>query len=429
MGLGKKIGLGLLGVVIIGGAFAYKPIKGFYELATFYDPEKITENFRSTAAKFPHSVVKTGEPWHFKRAITEDIPQIYQYGGEIRFLKDLLEKTGTTGLLIAVDDTILYEEYFQGEQESDRHSQFSVTKSYVSALVGIAIEDGLIDSIDDPITKYVPELKESGYDGTKIRDILTMSSGIRFTEDYGDLSSDVNRMSMTIATGGSLDEFAMSLEREREPGTFNNYVSVDTHVLGMMLVKVTGKTLTQLLEEQIWKPIGMEYEGIWAIDGEGMEVAMGGLQVALRDMAKMGRLYLNGGNWNGEQIVPAPWVKDSTTPSAPHLMPGFDNPGSKTPYGYGFQWWTPSNPHGDFMASGIYHQFIYVDPTSGVVIAKTSAHKEYNDLSRRIEKDETMVAFQTISAAVGQMNWNGGDVTMEDVQTIKRAIEAAGNGG
>jgi CubicO group peptidase (beta-lactamase class C family) len=427
MGLGKKIGLGALAVIVIGGALAYKPIKGFYELATFYDPEKITENFRSTASKFPHTVIKTGEKWQFKQEITEDIPAIYQYDGKINFLSELLTRTGTTGLLIAKDDTILYEEYFQGEQETDRHSQFSVTKSFVSAMIGMAIEDGLIDSIDDPITKYVPELKESGYNGTKIRDILTMSSGIQFTEDYGDLSSDVNRMSMTIATGGSLDEFALSLKKVREPGSYNNYVSVDTHVLGMMLVKVTGKTLSQMLEERIWKPIGMEHDGIWAIDGEEMEVAMGGLQVSLRDMAKLGRLYLHQGNWNGKQIVPAKWVQDSVTPSAPHLMPGFDNPNSGTPYGYGFQWWTPSSPHGDFMASGIYHQFIYVDPTSGIVIAKTSANKHYTDKTKRLEKDETITAFQTISAALGDPNWNGDSVTMEDVQAVKRAIEAMGS--
>ena len=191
----------------------------------------------------------------------------------------------------------------------------------------------------------------------------------------------------------------------------------------MLLVQVTGQTLSEYLEERIWRPLGMEHEAIWAIDGEGMEVAMGGLQVSLRDMARLGRLYLHEGNWNGKQLVPAHWVKDSTTPSAPHLMPGFNNPMSHTPYGYGFQWWTPSNPHGDFMASGIYHQFIYVDPTTGIVITKTSAHKAYNDLSRRIEKDETMVAFQTLSAALGDLDWSGKGVTIEDVQAIRSAVQ------
>jgi len=423
---GVKIGAAAL--VAYGLYAGYGFYTGFKELVNFYDPEKITENFR-TPSTFPHTVVKTGEPWLFKRAEGQaELPPVYQYGGKTKLLSKLLEHTGTTGLLVVKDDTILFEQYYQGETESDRHAMFSVTKSFVSALLGIAIEDGLIESIEDPITKYVPELVGTGYDGAKISDILTMSSGVRFTEDYGDMWSDVNRMSMTIAGNGSLDDFATSLSREREPGTYNNYVSVDTHVLGMMLVRVTGKTLTELLQEQIWKPLGMEYEANWMTDGEGMEVAMGGMQVSLRDMARLGRLYLNKGKWNGKQIVPESWVADSITPSAPRLMPGHDNPGSATPFGYGFQWWTPSVPHGDFMAFGIYHQTIYVDPTSGIIIAKTSAHKGFTDPANKTDKEESIFALQTISAMLGDANWGGDEVTMEDVQMIRSAVkDKAGN--
>ena len=397
---------------------------GFRELANYYNVEKITQNFRLAGGKFPHTTIKTSEPWVFKRSEAEP-PMIYQYAGKVHLLEELLTRTGTTGLLIAKDDTILFEEYYQDETETDRHAMFSVTKSFVSALIGIAIDEGLINSIDDPITKYVPELAGTGYDGTKIRDILTMSSGVRFTEDYGDLLSDVNRMSMTIANNGSLNDFAKSLNREREPGTYNNYVSVDTHVLGMMLVNVTGKTLSSYLQEKIWGPLGMEHKAVWILDGEGMEVAMGGLQVSLRDMARLGRLYLNGGNWNGKQIVPAQWVKDSITPSAPHLMAGYDNPGSATPFGYGYQWWTPSTPHGDFMAFGIYHQTIYVDPTTGIVIAKTSAHKGFNDPANKTDKDESIYALQTISAALGEADWNKQGITMEDVQAMRDVVAGA----
>lgn len=401
--MSKKTGIKILlaGAVAYGLYAAVNFGIGFYELATFYDPEKITENFRTTAQKFPHRVIETGETWHFKRAEHPyELPQTYLFRGQELPFRELLERSGTTGLLIAKDDTILYEDYFQGEQDSDRHSMFSVTKSFVSALFGITLEEGLIDSIDDPVTKYLPEFEGTGYDGVIIRDVLTMSSGVRFTEDYGDFLSDVNRMSMTIATKGSLDDFATSLGREREPGTYNHYVSVDTHVLGMIITRVTGRTLSDLLIEKIWKPMGMEYPAIWAIDGEGMEVAMGGLQVSLRDMARFGRLYMHKGNWNGSQIVPAQWVTDSVTPSAPHLMAGADNPGSDLPYGYGFQWWTPETPRGDFMASGIYDQFIYVDPSTGVVIAKTSANKTYVDPTVERPKNATIHAFQQIAKAI-----------------------------
>ena len=394
-------------VLAAAGYYGFTFGSAFMRMASYYDLDHITENYRRTHEFFPVTTVHAGaNPWKFKYAF-EDIPDTFVYDGQEQSISALMEETGTTGLLVADDDTILFEQYYQGETENDRHIQFSVTKSFISALFGIALDQGLIDSIEDPVTKYLPELKGSGYDGIALRNILTMSSGIRFNEDYGDLTSDVNRMSMAIGTGDSLDEFAASLKREREPGTYNDYISVNTHVLGMVLKRVTGRTITNLLEDQIWRPVGMEHDAYFLIDGHGMEVAMGGLQASLRDMARMGRLYLHQGNWNGEQIVPAEWVKASVTPSEPHLMAGFDNPNSDTPYGYGFQWWTPSHPHGDFMASGIYHQFIYVDPTTGVVITKTSANKGYNDPANRLQKDRIITAFQAISKAIGARHMAG----------------------
>ncbi|TNE65500.1 MAG: class C beta-lactamase-related serine hydrolase [Alphaproteobacteria bacterium] len=399
-----KRGIVAAGVVIvaIAGYYGFQYGKAFARMANFYDPDNITETFRHTRDYFPTRTVHTGDyvsafAYHF-----EDLPETYVYDGKERSIMELMKETGTTGLLVARRGTVLYEQYFQGETGDDRHIQFSVTKSFVSALFGIAMQDGLIDSVDDQVTKYLPEMKGTGYDGVTLRDVLTMSSGIEFTEDYGDLTSDVNRMSMTIGTGGSLDDFARSLKRNREPGTYNDYVSVNTHVLGMIIVRVTGQSLSEYLENRLWKPMGMEHEAYFLIDGHGMEVAMGGLQTSLRDMARMGLLYLNGGRWGDEQLVPADWVQASVTPGAPHLMPGFGNPGSSSPYGYGFQWWTPSNPHGDFSAVGIYDQFIYVDPTTGIVIAKTSANKSYNDPANDLQMDMILTAFQTISAALGK---------------------------
>ncbi len=401
----KRTALVILGLLLIPAVYYGVTIgSAFARMASYYDVEHITENYRRTKDFFDTTTVHaSGTPWQFSYA-RQPIPDTYIYDGEKRSIRELMEVTGTTGLLVARDDTILFEEYYQGETAEDRHIQFSVTKSFISALFGIALDKGQIESIEDEVTRYLPELKGSGYDGVTLRDILTMSSGIGFTEDYADLTSDVNRMSMVIGTGASLNDYAASLKHEREPGTFNDYVSVNTHVLGMVLVRVTGKSLTTLLEEQIWKPVGMEHDAYFLIDGHGMEVAMGGLQASLRDMARMGRLYLHKGNWEGEQIVPADWVDASVTPSAPHLEAGFDNPDSDSPYGYGYQWWTPSKPHGDFMASGIYHQFIYVDPTTRTIITKTSANKGYNDPANRLQKDMIITAFQAISAKVGEMD-------------------------
>lgn len=396
----RKLWAALGITIVIAGYYAYKAVDEIWEIINFTNPKYITENYRRVHEMFPATVVRKGERVSSLHYAAMPLPETYHYDGEERSLTALLEETGTTGFIVAKDDTILFEDYYQGETEGDRHIMFSVTKSFVSALIGIALEDGLINSIDDPVTKYVPELEGSGYSGVKIRDILQMSSGVAFNEDYADPSSDVNRMGGLIATGGSLDDYAAGMKREREPGTLNKYVSVDTHVLGMVLKRVTGETLTAYLERKLWQPMGMEFDAYFMVDGEDMELAMGGLNVALRDMVRMGRLYLHKGNWDSVQIVPQQWVNDSTTPGAPHVMPGHNNPNSTNPFGYGFQWWTPVEPHGDFFAAGIYYQYIYVDPTTGVIIAKTSADTLFNDPGTPRRKEEQVAAFQQISAYV-----------------------------
>jgi CubicO group peptidase (beta-lactamase class C family) len=393
----------VLAVLVAGGYFLYRSYDTLSQLAAFYDPQNITTNFRAVYKTFPHSTMKKGDtPYQFKYAKT-DIPETFTFNGETISIKEFLELTGTTGFLIMKDDTILFEEYYQDEKEDDRHILFSVTKSFISALVGIALEEGKFDSVEDPITKYVPELKGSAFDGVSIKNILHMSSGVAFNEDYGDLTSDVNRMSAVIGLGGSLDEFTADLtDTVFEPGTYNDYVSVNTHVLGMLLSRVTGESVTNYLTRKIWQPIGMEYDGYFSVDGKNVEVTMGGLQASLRDIAKMGRLYLHKGNWEGSQIVPTAWIDASLDVSAPHLAPGHNNPKSGTPFGYGYQWWLPVNPRGDFYAAGIYHQFIYIDPTNNVVIAKTSANKGYNNPENKDQKERHSVMFQQIAAAMGE---------------------------
>lgn len=397
----KWIGGIAAAVVLVGVGYGYSYYQKLKPFQEFSNPEKVTTNFRSAYDDFGGTVVKaSAQTLDFERRDDISLPETYMFNGETRRLDDLLTRTYTTGFMVAVDDTIVSENYYQGEKEDDRHIMFSVSKSFVSALVGIALDEGKFDSIEDPITKYLPELTGTGYDGTRIKDILQMSSGVFFNEDYSDPLSDVNKMGLTVATGGSLDEFATGLERKWQPGTYNNYVSVDTHVLGMLLTRVTGQTLSNYLQEKIWQPLGMEYDAYWLTDGVGMEMAMGGMNVALRDMARMGRLYLNGGAINGAQIVPEAWVKASVTPDAPHVMPLAGDALSSNPFGYGYQWWVPMEPHGDFYAAGIYYQYIYIDPTTGVIIAKTSADRKFNDPNEPRKKDEQAAAFQAISAHI-----------------------------
>ena len=333
------------------------------------------ESFNRLAEIFPHHVISaSSSPWSFPTGETIALPETYANDGEARSTRTFLEETDTAALLVIADGAIVYENYWLTGGPDVHWMSMSVGKSFVSALVGIAIEEGLIDSVTDPITKYVPELAGSAYDGVRIKDILQMSSGARWNEDYSDPESDVMRYVYAFGNGESLNEFAATLVREREPGTYNYYNSTDTQTLGMLLVAATGESLASYAEKKLWEPLGMENDAYWVTDDGGMEMAAGGLQVTARDYSKLGQLYLQNGSWNGKQVVPAQWVRDSVTPDAPHVMPGLD---PEYPIGYGYQWWVLQGDEGEYSAIGVYNQFIYVNPTKRVVIVKLSANSGY----------------------------------------------------
>ena len=343
---------------------------------SLFSGREVFEPFRSCEEIFPCGHIRrAGAPFEFGSSPRE-LPTRHVFDGVERDLQAFLEEVDTTGLVVIKNDQVTFEEYWHGNTAQTRWISMSVAKSFVSALMGIALEEACFSSVEDPITQYVPELKGSGYDGVRIKDILQMSSGVAWNEDYRDPESDIVRFARTWATGSSLDDCTRACTPELPPGTYNRYVSMDTQALGMLLVRTTGMSLSKYLEERVWQKLGMESDAYWMTDDDGMELALGGLVVTLRDYARLGRLYLRGGDWQGEQIVPAQWVKDSVTPDAPHLQPGL-NDASESEMGYGLQWWIPENPDGEFMAIGIYGQFIYVYPREQLVIAKTSANRNY----------------------------------------------------
>lgn len=352
-------------------------IKRLSHAINLFDQDVIAENFRTMGEKFDsRSIHRAGDVFTFKRD-EKKLPDEYTFEGKKRSVNSFIDRTGTTGLIVVRDDTILFEKYYRGNTESSTAISWSVAKSFVSALFGIAVAEGYIKDIHQPVTDYLPSLKNSGYNGVSIKNVLQMSSGVRFNEDYADYSSDINRVGMYFALNMPFADFVASLKSERKPGVFHHYISMDTQVLGMILRAATGKTLSEYAEEKLWKPLGMESDAYWLIDSSGMEMAFGGLNVTLRDYARFGRLYLKQGNWNGKQVIPAAWCKASVIPDAPHLMPG-KRPDSSWVLGYGYQWWIPENPDGDYLAIGIYGQAIYVYPKYNIVIAKTSAYADYN---------------------------------------------------
>jgi CubicO group peptidase (beta-lactamase class C family) len=333
------------------------------------------ESFNRLAEIFPYHVIRaSSSPFSFPRGETIELPHDFLFHGQPRVTRTFLEETDTVALFVVADGAVVFERYWLTGGPDTHWTSWSVGKSFVSALVGIALEEGFIDSIEEPITDYVSALTASAYDGVRIKDVLQMSSGARWDEDYSDPESDIMRFSYMFGTGGSFDDFTATLVREHEPGTHNRYNSMDTQALGMLLVAATGQSLSAYAEKKLWAPLGMETDAYWITDDEGTELAAGGLQVVARDYAKFGQIYLERGNWRGRQIIPEAWVHDSVTPDAPHVMPGLH---PEYPIGYGYQWWIPEGDQGEFSAIGVYNQFIYVNPAKRLVIVKLSANSGY----------------------------------------------------
>lgn len=374
MKFSKKIIIGLLTLLVAAGIWFYPKYKALNHAIHLFDEDRIVENFRSFDKSFPASYLKAAPaPYKYSKRPNIALPENFLFGGQTYNSQQFLKDSWTTGLLVIQNDTILFEEYYLGNTESTNNISWSMAKSFISALIGIAIEEGHITSIMQTVEEYVPELKGTAYGDVRIKDVLQMSTGVKFNEDYGDYNSDINRWGRAFAFGGAQDDFPATLERAIEPGTVNHYVSINTHVLGMILKKATGRSITDYMQEKLYHPLGMEYDGYWVTDNAGMEMALGGLNITMRDYAKIGTLFLKKGNWNGQQIIPAEWVAASTTPDAPHLQPSADN------LGYGYQWWIPKSEVGEFMALGVYNQNIYINPTTNTVIVKLSANPKYND--------------------------------------------------
>jgi CubicO group peptidase (beta-lactamase class C family) len=398
----------LLGLLVIGaGAISYfwndiRVLMSLREYVQIFAPDKIDENFRNLYEKERSiQVPRSGPVYALNENLSADVlPETYDFEGETRNVRELLERSQTTGLAILHDGVLIHEEYNRGNKRESLAIQMSVSKGMASFLIGVALEDGAIDSVDDLVTKYVPELIGSAYEGVTLKQVLEMSSGVRWSEDYGRLDSDLVQ-SVVAMRLGSLDEFTASVPRENEPGTYNRYASIDTHVLGMVLRGATGRPYKDYFEEKLWSRLGAEDDAYLLVDTKDEPLVFGGVNIRLRDMVRFGELYLNGGrNFLGEQLVSENWVRTSTTPDALRLQPMVDNPESDSAFGYKYQWWIPLYPDGnDYSAIGIYGQFIYINPARKIVIAKTSAYTNYT-VDGGMMNHETLVALQAMARHV-----------------------------
>ena len=297
----------------------------------------------------------------------------YTVNGKPFTLDDYFTQNHVTGFLVLRDTTIVFERYFHGATAEARFVSQSISKSVVAVLLGIAVDRGLIDSVGEPVTHYLPELASTGYRNVSIKNVLQMATGVGYSENYQDSTSGAASIGAALVAGTpSFRDFVASMQpTATPPGTKFEYQSVNTQVLGMLVEKASGRPLNEFATEHLWAKLGAERDGFFYRAKSQKDIcAFACFNATLRDYGRFGLMMLNRGVSGGRRIVSEEWVRQSTTADAPYLMPG-DQPGGRT--GYGYQWWLPPGRPGVFQAIGIYGQSIYVDPAKRLVIVQTSA--------------------------------------------------------
>jgi CubicO group peptidase (beta-lactamase class C family) len=324
-----------------------------------------------------HTIDKSPAAFHFARGNRDLIPATVEYAdGEVVkrvALDELLRTTRTHAFIVVRDNQLLSEDYFNGFARDSLCTAWSLSKSVTSALVGIAIAEGHIKSLDDPIVNYLPELKDRGFGAITIRNLLTMGSGIQYRISFfpwdefvlAGYYPDIRKLLLS------------DLKIMEPPGQSFHYNNFNAELIGMILERTTHRQPSQYLEDKIWKPIGMEFPATWSIDSDadGFELTPILLNARAIDLAKFARLYLDGGNWDGNQIIPVQWVLDSTTPDRNDHRPWETSSRWQDKGGYyKYFWWGISRGDGDYsyMGIGTYGQFIFVSPKTKVVIVRTA---------------------------------------------------------
>jgi CubicO group peptidase (beta-lactamase class C family) len=294
----------------------------------------------------------------------------FESGGKRYDLYDVLSLNRVSGLLIVQDGEIRFEQYLLGNDESTRWMSMSVVKPITGVLVGAAIQDGLIESIDDLLVRYVPRFAGSAYDGVTIRQLLMMASGVAWNETYTDPASDRRRMleAQIEQQPDAILDLMAALPRAAEPGTRWNYSTGETHIVGALVQAAAGKPVAEYLSEKLWAPLGMESDATWWLDSPGgLEVASSGLSATLRDYARFGLFLLRDGVIDGKRVLPEGWVEQASTPKVIG--------GEKVDYGY-LLW--PLHDR-SYAAIGIFGQFVFVDPDRNLVVAMWSAQPKPTD--------------------------------------------------
>ena len=363
----KKLGIGL-GIVVLLAALVWTMIGSDWRrlltnLPTDADVLFWSEGQRDAGFRMMDRVAVLVES---RKIPAGDTVNAFETGPELSLPIDLdayMREQRHASLLVVQDGAIRLEKYGLGFEEDGRWTSFSVAKSFTSTLVGIAIKDGDIESLDDPVSKYIEGLQGSAYDDVTVEQLLTMSSGIAWDETYTDPNSDVARFNTHVAEdgGSNLVSYMSDLSRAHPAGEVWNYSTGETNMIGILVMEATGKNLSEYLSERIWTPYGMQQEASWLLNDDGTEISGCCVQAATRDFARFGQFILDGAMIDGESVVPDGWIASATTTQAETDFPG---------EGYGYQWWTYDS--GAYAARGIFGQGIYIDPARNLIIASNS---------------------------------------------------------
>jgi len=336
-----------------------------YSFYFFHHRDKIPHQrldwVRKPARKFP--LKEPGAPFSLS----------YTINGKTSTLDEYLEQADVLGFIVLKDDQVVFEKYLHGASPEDRFLSMSVEKSIVSVLFGVAVDEGKI-KVDDPVTKYFPDLAGGAYKNCTLKNLLQMAAGIQFNEDYLDPKADVHRFLFDLIKGGEpFHQIAVGIQSERDPGTAFHYQSINTQILGQVLEKATGVPLNKYAEDRLWKKIGAQSDAFTYESEKQREIcAFGCFNANLRDYARFGLMAMHAGELGGKRVVSETWMRESTTPP-PFNRPRTDEKTGRPVTGYGYQWWLlPGYDHA-FQAVGIYGQNIYVNPARHVVIAQFSA--------------------------------------------------------
>jgi CubicO group peptidase (beta-lactamase class C family) len=369
----SKVALALCSLLFAYPGSAQVALKADTPSILFWTPEQQSQGYRSIEKIYKVVTVKRGSKVHPLPKASKQLSPTWDYGGRQWTVADYMGANRTSGVLVLKDGKIVLERYGMDRKPQDRWTSFSVAKSLTSTLVGAAIQDGKIKGPDDKVTAYVPELKGSAYDGVTVRQLLMMSSGVKWNEDYTDPKSDVAQAGFTGSEPGMdpLVSYMRHLPRDAEPGTKWHYDTGETDMVGIMVSNAVGEPLSQYLSEKVWTAYGMEQDAVWMVDASGKQERGGCcISMTLRDYARVGQFILDDGRAQGRQVVPSWWVAQATTKQ-------IDNGAG----GYGYFWWIRDN--GSYDAAGIFGQSITTFKGDRLVIVINSAwpvatSKEYS---------------------------------------------------